>query len=80
MNTFLSIIGVGALIWLVFAFTKYKGEKIQEHLERAYFEGQKDALQGDIRIKRNNDSCWIWIKSPWNSGEEPIFVPNKVCQ
>lgn len=47
--------------------------------ENAYFEGQKDALEGDIRIKRSKDSCWIWTKSPWNSGKIPTFNPNIIC-
>lgn len=48
-------------------------------LEQAYFEGQKDALEGDIRIKKSSDNCWIWTKSCWNSGEQPIFNPGIVC-
>lgn len=39
---------------------------LQQALEQAYFEGQKDALEGDIRIKLVSDSTYIWIKSPWN--------------
>jgi hypothetical protein len=43
--------------------------------EEAYFEGQRDYLNGDIHIEKIADSTYIWIKSPWNSGEEPIFNP-----
>lgn len=48
--------------------------------EQAYFEGQKDALNGDVRIKRNQDSCWIWVKSPWDSNIEPKFNPSFECE
>jgi hypothetical protein len=44
-------------------------------LEEAYYEGQKDALKGDIRISPRDDTSYVWIKSPWNSGKEPKFKP-----
>ena len=47
--------------------------------EEAYFEGQKDALTGDVRIKKNIDSCWVWTKSCWDSGKQPLFNPSVVC-
>lgn len=38
-------------------------------VELAYFEGQRDALEGDIRIKYDEQfKCWRWIKTPWNNG------------
>ncbi len=48
---------------------------IQEIAERAYFEGQRDAIDGDVRIRLNNDSCYEWIKSPWDNGRSPIYNP-----
>lgn len=36
------------------------------------FKGQKDALEGDIRIKQK-DSCWVWTKSPWNDDETKVI-------
>lgn len=53
--------------------------KITETVEKAYFEGQKDALSGDIRIKQTKDSCWVWVKSCWNNGKQPIFNPSIIC-
>lgn len=44
--------------------------------ESSYFEGQKGALEGDIRIEKR-DSGYVWIKSPWGDGREPIFNPNE---
>jgi len=58
----------------------YKTDDLYRETEQAYFEGQKDALENDIRIKRNADSCWIWAKSPWDSGRPPIFDPSFECQ
>lgn len=47
--------------------------------EQAYFEGQGDAIEGDVRIKKDSDSCWIWRKSCWDSGRPPLFNPNFNC-
>lgn len=44
--------------------------------EEAYFEGQKDYMNGDIRIEKLWDSTYVWSRSPWDSGAEPIFKPN----
>ena len=49
-------------------------------IEQAYYEGQMDALTGDIRIERVvnefcNDTTYQWIKSPWKSGETPTYQP-----
>ena len=52
-----------------------KEKQLQEACEEAYFEGQKDALNGDVRIKLDKDSCYYWIKSPWNSGRIPNYNP-----
>ena len=49
--------------------------KLQKALESAYFEGQKDALNGDIRIQFRSDSCWHWTKSPWDGGKPFSFDP-----
>ena len=58
--------------------TYSEGEVIHK-LEQAYFEGQKDALNGDVRIRKNGDSCWIWTKSCWDNGKQPTFNPSIVC-
>jgi len=47
-------------------------------MEKAYFEGQKDAIEGDIRIKIGPDSInYQWSKSPWDDGSVPSFDPYK---
>ena len=50
-------------------------KQLQEACEETYFEGQKDALNGDVRIKLDKDSCYYWIKSPWDSGRIPNYNP-----
>ena len=35
-------------------------------LEVGYFEGQKDAVEGDVRV-RKKDSTWTWTRSPWDN-------------
>jgi hypothetical protein len=48
----------------------------QEGLEQAYFNGQRDALTGDIHIKFDtNSAAWVWTSSPWRSKVKTIFQP-----
>lgn len=37
--------------------------------ERAYADGQRDAMEGVIRIEIVNDSQIIFIKSPWDESK-----------
>lgn len=68
------------LIFTNCGFKLVKENDVQSALEEAYFEGQKDAIQEDVRIKKGRDSCWIWIKSPWHSGKKPLFNPSIPCE
>jgi len=44
--------------------------------EKAYYEGQVDYANGDIRIKSNRYGCYYWIKSPWDNEQDEInFMP-----
>jgi hypothetical protein len=43
--------------------------------EKIYFQAQKDALEGNILIKLNSDSVYVWTKSPWTDGTKPTFNP-----
>lgn len=47
--------------------------------EHGYFEGQKDALRGDVRIKADMNGCWHWSKSPWDDGATPRKDISKIC-
>lgn len=68
----LTILIFSVLMWWIFK-DKFKNA-FQECAERAYFEGQKDAINGDIRIARI-DSIYVWKKSPWDSGKRSIYHP-----
>lgn len=43
--------------------------------EESYFEGQRDALNDDIRIDILRD---CWIKSPWDQGKKPLS--HRLCK
>lgn len=72
MKKFLQFLAIIALI-VVITVSFYRCIVITS--EKAYFEGQKDAINGDIRIKLNSDSIYIWTKSCWNNGDKPIYNP-----
>lgn len=65
---------------MIIATTEYENELMySNHIiktaEKSYFEGQKDAINGDIRIKLNSDSIYYWTKSCWDSGNKPDYNP-----
>lgn len=79
---FIVILAVGG--WLILSnhnttqvndYSKVKSG-MYELVENAYFEGQKDALEGDVRIKKS-ETGWVWVKSPWNDGTAPTYDPSK---
>jgi hypothetical protein len=37
---------------------------IETAVEEAYFTGQRDALEGKVRINKINDSTWVWVERP----------------
>ena len=43
-------------------------EYVHIKMEWAYFQAQKEALKGDVRIS-NADGCWKWTESPWDGQE-----------
>lgn len=50
---------------------------VTESLEYSYFEGQYDAVNGDIRIAYDSvKQEYIWISSPWNDGELDDVIYN----
>ena len=79
MKTLNRIIFIALVIILFvscsFYSTKDLETQIQIVAEQAYFEGQKDALNGDIRIKMSTDSIYIWTKSCWDEKTDPIYQP-----
>lgn len=51
---------------VLFLFGFLMERALTEKAEYGYFQGQKDALTGDVRIQKVGDSCWVWTKSPWD--------------
>jgi len=51
------------------------GVSMKTLMEYAYFEGQKDYINGEIKVEESDDGNFIWVDSPWDSGEEPIYKP-----
>lgn len=72
------LIIMGACIFGIFKISEYENKRINtqvtEIAEKAYYEGQRDAIHGDIRIKQHKGN-YVWTKSPWDSGQKPIFDP-----
>ena len=63
-------------ILLVAAVATGCSSDIREAAERCYYEGQRDALQGNVRIKLNSDSVHVWTSTPWSDGVNPIYQPS----
>ena len=63
---------------LLFLTSCIDSSGIKKVMEKAYFEGQRDAMKGDWKIKKTDDSCYVWVKSPWRVESEPIYSP--VCE
>jgi hypothetical protein len=40
--------------------------------ERGYFEGQRDALDSDIRIKKLDNRHYVWLKTPYDDTTKPV--------
>lgn len=61
-------------------FVLVKKQTIEDLLqwsrEYGYYNGQVDAINDDVRIiKGDDDSTYVWKKSPWGSGKSPIYNP-----
>lgn len=41
-------------------------KQLQAIRELSYFEGQKDCIEGNIRIAKDENGYYHWIKSPWD--------------
>lgn len=48
-------------------------------MEYAYFEGQRDAINNDIRIEYDSlSNKYLWLKSPWDNSSKKIkFIPDE---
>ncbi len=83
--TWLSAVsGAIGLLLLILYFSPNSSESIPSKTSRSiaeygYFEGQKDALKGDVRIAKENGK-WVWKKSCWDNGKETSFVPPELTE
>lgn len=66
-----SVLFTTLIILLFYILYKSYRDILIESLEYAYFSGQIDALQGDIRV---DTTTFMWSKSPWNDNNLPIFI------
>jgi hypothetical protein len=74
----ISVLVAILLIYILNIADKYKNDKgviAQYVMEYGYFEGQKDALNGEIHITKISDSCWLWTDSPWTDKRETVYNP-----
>ena len=46
-------------------------DMIHTYMEKAYFEGQKDAIEGDIRIQKVGNH-YKWTKSCWDNSDRVV--------
>ena len=70
---FACVIGIPCILVLDHFEEKARKEQLIKVLtlvhrvqEESYFEGQKDYMNGDIRISKTNN-CYQWVKSPWDT-------------
>jgi hypothetical protein len=51
-----------------------KVNEVQQKIaEYSFFEGQRSAINNDIRIAKDDSGYWVWTKSPNRDGKEPKF-------
>ena len=75
--------GVVITVAFINIFTASEEEQVAKikaythrQMEYAYFEGQRDAITGDVRIISLADGRYKWVKSPWDQGDkQPEFDP-----
>lgn len=48
---------------------------IELAMEYAYFEGQKDVLEGNLKIEQQNEN-YVWVGSPWDDNKPAIYNPS----
>ena len=56
-----------ASVYVYYINTQKEKRGLIETLEESYFEGQRDALEGDIRIGKDECGNWKQTKSFWGN-------------
>ena len=78
MKTTLIFINVVFTVWVIILLSsRITRADLQELTEVAYFEGQRDALNSDIRITVDSMGNWKWISSPWEDNRPVIYDPQQ---
>ena len=54
--------------------TSSAGDEQLQSRERDYMAGQRDSLKGKLKVYLNEENCWVWSESPWDSGRTPTYV------
>ena len=77
----LTLVGTG----IYYATKENKKEQVdvektlRTEIEKAYYEGQRDYAEGNIRIRDlNYDHCYHWVGSPWDGGsiDSIVYIPD----
>lgn len=45
--------------------------KIKIEYEKAYFEGQRAAMEGDLKIRKLDNRTYLWVKTPYADSTKP---------
>lgn len=68
-------LAIYAICVAVAAFVGSRGDtalEAKKAYERAYFEGQRDAMTGDIRIRKIDNRTYVWTRAPYNDTTKPF--------
>ena len=77
----ISAILFAAFFWYALnLFSEDTENKTRIMMEYAYFQGQKDALEGKLNIEYDSlHEDWFWVRNanPWKDGTQPTYNPQK---
>ena len=45
--------------------------KVKIEYEKAYFEGQRAAMEGDLKIRKLDNRTYLWVKTPYADSTKP---------
>lgn len=73
-NFIISIVCIFVICFCLYNLYETLQTRRLKYMEYAYFEGQRDALNGDIRIEKKENGYYRWTKTCWDSGRKPMLV------
>ena len=71
---------IGFFYYAIEQMDKEVQNKAKIAMEYAYFQGQKDALEGKLNIEYDSlheDYFWVRNANPWENGDQPTYDPQK---